>query len=99
MPERWDSERDAEVVRLLAEFAQAEQDGTAEKATLMVGPFTGYLLISALQLALRHPALSDLIRDTLEQFIARMRPWFGGVLGEAIDAGLDPASDEEPRHA
>ncbi len=87
------SEADALVyVRRLLELEQA-----GEQSELRMGPFTAFTVISALQLATRHPGMSEHQRSMIGAVIDGMRPWFAGTPGEElIRAGDDPARDMGP---
>jgi hypothetical protein len=53
-------------VGLIAELIEAESAGQAEPFMLALPPYSAFLLISLLQLAWRHPDLSEHIRDFAE---------------------------------
>jgi hypothetical protein len=82
-------------LEILAEFAQAEQDGTAEKAIIVLGPFTLYTLISAVQLACRNPGMGDQLRERLTAVTGQMMENFpdGSIIRELLEQGNDPSQD------
>lgn len=86
------SEREA--VAYIAGLAEAERDGTAEKTDIRIGPYAAFVLIAGLQLAMRHPDMSEAQLDVLRQIIDQMASLFAGTPGEQLLAlGNDPASD------
>ncbi|TNC19054.1 hypothetical protein FG385_32830 [Amycolatopsis alkalitolerans] len=63
---------------------------------LEIGPMTGMYLIGALQLVLRHPAISVNHRHVLTTLIESLRPLFHEPVGqELIDLGYEPAADRK----
>jgi hypothetical protein len=69
---------DAEKKALLWELAVAEQSHRHTHIPLLIGPFSAYCLVAALQLACRHPDLGDAMAETMEH------------LGRSVTAGLPP---------
>jgi len=83
---------DAEATAYLAELHRLETAG--ERTTLVIGPWTAFVMISALQLATRHPDLSPAMRADIGAFIDQARSWFTGTPGEElIRRGDDPRQD------
>lgn len=87
---------DAEAVAYLKHLYDLEEGG--ERTTLVIGPWTAFVLIGGLQLATRHPGMSPTQKATLDDFIAQAATWFTGTPGEAlIRAGNDPGQDAPTR--
>jgi hypothetical protein len=60
----------------------------------MLGPFTAFTLIGALQLILRHPDLSEDNKHLLSQVIDQLKPLFADTLaGQIIELGDNPEFD------
>ena len=83
---------EADAVAYVRQLAELEQEGA--RSELSLGPFTAFTLVGALQLATRHPEMSDTQRQLIGNIIDGMRPWFDGTPGEELlRAGDDPARD------
>lgn len=77
----------------MVELAHAEQAG-AEPIPIHIGPYTAITMIGVLQMACRHPEISDAVRQYVQDVIAQIAPAFKGTLGETlIRRGNDPAHD------
>jgi len=75
-------------------IAESERDGTADRATLCVGPFTAFCMIAALQVAVRHPVVSGSMKTTLRSIVDQLKPWFDGTpVEEALRRGDHPEWD------
>lgn len=73
-------------------LVRLEQAG--ERSTLIIGPYSAFALISALQLTLRHPSVDGLIAAVIRDMIGTMLGWFAGTPGETLlSQGDDPAND------
>jgi ssDNA-binding Zn-finger/Zn-ribbon topoisomerase 1 len=86
-----------ECLAAIARLAVAERDGTAEKKHLAIGPFTCYLLISAIQLVMRHPNLGEgptvgVLTQLRDQLITAFPE--GGQVREILAMGMDPQYDQ-----
>jgi hypothetical protein len=67
------------------------------RTTLVIGPYTGFIMIASLQLASRHPSMAGTRKATLDSFIAQAMTMFAGTPGEALLArGNDPSQDVPP---
>lgn len=89
---------DAADLAYVHELLTLEQDGA--HSDLRIGPWSLWVLISSLQLTLRHPELSGTVRDTLADMIGQFRVPFNGTHGAAlIDQGFSPVYDSPPRAA
>lgn len=83
---------DADAIEYLKQLYDLERGG--ERTTLVIGPWTAFVMIGGLQLATRHPDMSPTQKATLDGFIAQAMTWFAGTPGEAIlRAGNDPGQD------
>lgn len=82
-----------DIAPLLAELARAELDGTADPSQVMIGPYSAFVMISALQLAWRHPDLPDHMRDTIEATARQFQVLFGEPLAGYIELGWDISQD------
>lgn len=80
-------------VMVLAELARSELDGTAEPATIKIGPFTAYVLVGLIQLACRHPELHDAQLRAAHRVADPLTTLFGPPLREEIEKGWDPVQD------
>jgi hypothetical protein len=86
-----DPRDDPDTITYLATLAALENAG--ERTTLAIGPYSAFTIIGALQLALRHPQLGDVVRGIVG---GDLRTLFDGTPGEAlIRLGDDPANDIE----
>lgn len=77
---------------LVVALGIAEQNGA--RHPLLIGPFTAFCAIGALQLAWRHPGLAgtptgDRVRDLGEQLTALFEPKVQDVLAKGWDRGHD----------
>lgn len=89
---------EAEAAEYIASLFRAEQDGTAEKAQITMGPATAFVAIGAWQLAMRHPDFSDLHHHMIGHLIGQLTPLFAGTLGEEIlELGNHPEHDRPSR--
>jgi len=93
-PEAPPGASDVEVVTALG---QAERDGA--RAPLLVGPFTAWVMISTLQLAWRHPNLSEDMRGRIRRGADQLISLYAGRARELLEAGWDPTQDQpfQPR--
>jgi len=83
---------DTDAAAYLRRLAALEAGG--ERTTLAVGPYTAFIMTSALQLASRHPGMTRQMRATLAGFTGQLRTWFDGTPGQELLArGEDPAQD------
>lgn len=83
-------------VAYIAELYEIELAADYVPAVLCIGPYSAFILISALHLAARHPQLAQSQRATLARIVDQLRPMFEGTPGEAlIRLGDDPANDIE----
>lgn len=83
---------EGEFVEYLARLRDLEVAG--ERQYVAFGPYTAMAVIGALQLATRHPSMTDGQRAELAAVIDQFRPWFEGTPGEhLIDMGNDPELD------
>ena len=88
------AEAEAAGVAYLAELYEIEQAPGYNPVVLCLGPYSAFLMISALQLVTRHPQISDAQRLFLGEIIDQLRPIFAGTPGAAIiRLGDDPAFD------
>jgi hypothetical protein len=78
--------------QLAGELQEMEARGPME---IGLNPFTAMQLAGLLQLALRHPEISELHRDTAARFLAGVREYFADspTVLEVLIAGDDPAND------
>jgi hypothetical protein len=85
---------EAEAIAYVARLAVIERTPGHDKATIMVGPFTAFTLIGALQLATRHPDFSAVQADLVGSVIDQLKPLFAGTPGEMLlGLGDEPAFD------
>jgi hypothetical protein len=86
---------ESEAVAHLAKLAVAERYDTANKATVNMGPFTAYTLISAIQLVMRHPELSGPTAGILTEIRDQLLTLFDGdgITREILAMGMDPDCD------
>ena len=89
---------DAEALAVIAELAVAERDGTAEKSQITIGPFSTYVLISAIQLAMRHDGVSGgggptlgILTQIRDQLLVMFPE--GSRVREILALGMDPDRD------
>lgn len=75
-------------------IAVAERENQVAKATISVGPFTAFCMISTLQLANRHPALNGSMRTQIRSVVDQLKPLFVGTPAEElINRGDHPEWD------
>jgi hypothetical protein len=85
-------EADPATLAYIASLVRAEQDGA--HTFVRIGPWSSYCLISGLQLTLRHPDLSDEIKNILTSLCREFAQLFEGTPGkDLIEAGFDPSRD------
>lgn len=83
-----------EAARYIGMLYQLEQGPEAQTAIIHLGPFTAFVMIGALQLAMRHPDFSEMHADLITQVINQMKPLFKGTLAETIlELGDHPELD------
>jgi hypothetical protein len=71
-----------------------EQDPGHDQATVLMGPFTAFTVIGALQLAMRNPDFSAEQARLVQGFIDQLKPLFAGTAGELLlGLGDEPAFD------
>jgi hypothetical protein len=87
---------EAEIIAAIAELARLEQSGNYERAPILIGPFSAYILIAVLQLAWRHPDLSDTHKSIIEQIAKQLQPLFGPPLDASIELGWRTEFDQAP---
>lgn len=76
-------------------LADREAAGEDEMLTLELGHFTAMTMISALQLATRHPGLTGPTRDVLRRIVDTLKPAFEGTpCEEIIRRGEHPEFDQ-----
>ena len=83
-----------EAVEYVHRLAQVERTPGHEKATVMMGPFTAFTVIGALQLATRHPDFSEAQAALIGDVVKQLKPLFAGTPGEVLlEVGSEPAFD------
>ena len=93
MPQE-DEIREAAVI--IGRLIKLERAG--ERTEMLIGPYSAFILVGMLQLAMRHPAYRDeptgrmarIIRSLGDQFGAQFE---GYPAGELLKKGWDPAND------
>lgn len=81
----------AEYIKSLYEL---EHEPDAQRAIIHLGPFTTFVLIGALQLAMRHPEFSKSQAELLALVIDQMKPLFAGTIAEQLlELGDHPEYD------
>lgn len=86
----------ADDVAVVAELIALERSHTTADAPLFIGPYSVFLLVGALQLALRHPAMAAQQREEITAiarslqalFTADSRPY------ALLELGFEPANDQ-----
>lgn len=71
-----------EYLEYMTTLVDAERDGARQ--TVVFGPYTAMVVIGALQLAMRNPALDEQMRNVMGGIVDRFRPWFADTPGEQI---------------
>lgn len=82
-----------EVLAALVKLGTAERDGSAPMVVIHLGPFTAYSVVSLLQLAWRHPDLSDRQKQMAEDIGRQLQQSFREPLWSALQAGWDTGQD------
>lgn len=87
---------EADAITYIMQLAALEKEGA--RTAFMIGPFTTFTLIGALQLATRHPEMSQSQRDVIDQVKEKlMVPFLGTLAEQIIKLGDDPANDVDRR--
>lgn len=85
---------ETEAAEYVRQLWQTEQDPGCAKATAVFGPFTAFMVIGALQLAMRTPDFSPDQARLVQSFIDQCKPLFKGTPGEMLlGLGDEPAFD------
>ena len=85
---------EAQAAAYIRSLYQLEQEPDGARAIISLGPFTTFVLIGALQLAMRHPEFSPSQSDLLAQVIDQIKPLFAGTLAEKLlELGDHPEFD------
>lgn len=87
---------DKEVVEQLAEWHRGEHEGTVEKATVAIGPFSAWITVAALQLAWRHPDMNELNRSVIRDLAGQLQVMFSGPPAKVLEMGWDTDYDQPP---
>lgn len=87
---------EAEAVAQLGKLAVGERDGTMDKAVISIGPFSAYVLISAIQMVMRHGGMEGgptvgVLASLRDQFLVLFPE--GGPIREILAMGMDPERD------
>lgn len=83
---------ETEWLEYMLDLHQRELAG--ERGDFSIGPYAAMVMIGALQMATRHPEMTETSRNVLLSIVDQYRPWFAGTLGERlIDLGNDPTQD------
>lgn len=83
---------EADLLAYMLDLRATEAAGARQE--IAIGPYTAMVLIGAVQMATRHPAMPDNLRAELLTLIDQFRPWFAGTPGQhIIDRGNDPEED------
>ena len=73
---------EAESVEYVKKLYRIEQDPGHDQAAVLMGPFTAFTVIGALQLAMRYPEFSPDQARLVQSFIDQCKPLFAGTPGE-----------------
>lgn len=88
------SQVDPDILAYLKGIAEGERDNTIAKATMTVGPYTAFCMISALQVAKRHPGMTGGMKTQLNMITNRMKIWFKNTpVEELLNRGDHPEWD------
>lgn len=83
-----------EAVRQIFKLISQEMTGLAMPTTISLGPFTTYLMIAILQLAWRHPGLTEFNRNFVEGAARELQNCYKGTpLYDFVEKGWDEALD------
>jgi len=87
------NQTDSELAEAMAAEIQRKQD--TDNMELVLRPFSVLQLVGLVQLALRHPGVSQPLRETAEKFIGGAREYFADspAVLETIERGSDPQYD------
>lgn len=89
-----ENELSQELLDYFKAIAVAEHENQMPKAIISVGPFTAFCMISALQLANRHPDLTGSMRTQIRSVVDQLKPLFVGTPAEEmINRGDHPEWD------
>lgn len=92
MPERIDP-ADQAAVALLVQLHALEQDPSYEGALVDLGPYSSWLIVSAIQLALRHPSVDGTLAGQLEQLGRTLAGTLPEPYRAMLAAGWDTSQD------
>jgi hypothetical protein len=89
---------ETEGVAYIARLYEMEATRDYEPFPLVIGPYSLFILISAVQMALRHPdfGASD-VGAQVRDLIGQLRAPFTGTPGEALLAAGDDPGQDVPR--
>jgi hypothetical protein len=83
-----------EAVEYIASLYWLEAEPGHDQATIKIGPASAFVLIGALQLAMRHSDTAGRTRAMLAEIIDQLRPLFAGTPGAALlELGDQPELD------
>jgi hypothetical protein len=91
--------REREVVLTLTSLALLVKKGEFEPAVVTLGPWSAWVLVGALQLAWRNPAMPPKQRAVLEQLARPVQTCFSGLLAEVLEEGWDTSKDVPPEQS
>lgn len=85
---------EAQAVDYIRTLFELEQEPGHPRAEITLGPATAFVLVGALQLALRHPEFSPSQSSMVNSIIDQLRPLFAGTPGaDLLKLGDEPAFD------
>jgi hypothetical protein len=86
-----------ESIDYIAQLFMLEQDPDTPRSSIAMGPATAFVMIGALQLALRHPEFSEQHISMVREIIDQLRPLFDSTPGEFL-LGLGNNPDYDVPH-
>jgi len=86
---------EAEGQDLVRRLIELEQDPQVPNAPLQVGPYSGYLLVMAIQLTCTYPGIGDQLKGQLEELGRRMQQMFGGRMQDLLEQGWHRDHDHD----
>lgn len=82
-------------IALITRLVQIEQSGDYERLIIRIGPYSAFLLISALQLTWRHPGLSPQLKQVIHDIARQVQRQFRGPTYDLLEKGWHTTLDKD----
>lgn len=84
---------DTQATALIIDLVKMEQSGDYERLIIHLGPYSAFLLVSALQLTWRHPGLSPQLKQVVHDIARQVQQQFAGPTYDLLEAGWHTTLD------